>query len=218
MFVRDCPRNGKWPGLAGRPNYDPPEPSYARGKDHNLQKYVDFMSAQIAELLSNYGPVAGIWLDGIAVPKQRPDGGKVFKVRQLYDQVHKAQPQVLVSYKQGLLGTEDFFAPERHWDGQTTRPMEICDTLQPRGWGYIKADNGKHKTPEKVMTMLAPAAYLKANLLLNTGPLPDGAVHAEDQKTLREVGRRIAKNGFPAPVKPPPRPPKRRKKKVPRNK
>jgi len=30
-----------------------------------------------------------------------------------------------------------------------------------------------------------------ANLLLNTGPLPDGSIHPDDVKTLREVGRRL---------------------------
>ena len=92
------------------PKYDPPEPSYATGSAHNLQIYLDFMQAQITELLTNYGPVAAIWLDGIAVPNNgdRPK----FKCQELYDYIHSVQPQVLVSYKQGLLGTEDFQAPE----------------------------------------------------------------------------------------------------------
>ncbi|MHC4195204.1 MAG: alpha-L-fucosidase, partial [Planctomycetota bacterium] len=75
---------------------------------------------------------------------------------------------------------------------------EICDTLQPKGWGYIKADDGKHKTPDQVMGMLKKAADIGANLLLNTGPLPDGTVHPEDVATLREVGKRISKTSFPA--------------------
>ena len=36
------------------------------------------------------------------------------------------------------------------------------------------------------------------NLLLNTGPLPDGSIHAGDAETLRRVGERIRKRGFPA--------------------
>jgi alpha-L-fucosidase len=115
----------------------------------------------------------------------------------LYDHIHNMQPQVLVSYKQGFLGTEDFMAPERHWKGTATKPLELCDTLQPKGWGYMEADNGNHKTPDQVMEMLTTAAALPANLLLNTGPLPDGTIHPEDVTTLREVGKRIARNGFP---------------------
>ena len=36
--------------------------------------------------------------------------------------------------------------------------------------------------------MLADAHSQNCNLLLNTGPLPDGSIHADDVKTLREVG------------------------------
>jgi alpha-L-fucosidase len=191
-----APNNDKWPGNA-RPKYDPPDPSYAYGDDHDLQIYLDFMTAQIKELLGNYGPLAGIWLDGIAVPKSG-DISK-FKCPELYDMIWASQPQILVSYKQGLLGTEDFFAPERHAKSveiQTgNRPIEICDTLQPKGWGYIKADDGKHKTADYVMGMLASAAKKNANLLLNTGPLPDGSIHPEDVKTLREVGKRLSGAG-----------------------
>jgi alpha-L-fucosidase len=103
-----------------------------------------------------------------------------------------------VSYKQGLLGTEDFMAPERHWEGKPPKPLELCDTLQPKGWGYMKEDDGRHKTADDVMKMLAKAAALPANLLLNTGPLPDGSIHPEDVQTLREVGRRLKADGFPA--------------------
>ena len=47
------------------------------------------------------------------------------------------------------------------------------------------------------MQMLAAAAKQKANLLLNTGPLPDGSIHEGDAAALREVGKRIKANGFP---------------------
>jgi alpha-L-fucosidase len=115
----------------------------------------------------------------------------MFKCQELYDHIHSLQPQVLVSYKQGLLGTEDFLAPERNWKKESTKPLEICDTLQPRQWFYNKSLDGKHKSPDAVMDMLAKAQRIGANLLLNTGPLPDGAIHPEDVNTLREVGRRL---------------------------
>ena len=198
-----APNNDDWGGNA-RPRYEQPDPRYKTGSEHDLQKYVDFMTAQITELLTQYGPIAGIWLDGIAVPL-KGDAAR-FKCQELYDLIHSLQPQTLVSYKQGLLGTEDFFAPERHGRGVKYRgdkPLEVCDTLQPRGWGYIKEVDGKHKPPAEVMKMLSYAASQKASLLLNTGPLPDGSIHPEDEKTLREVGRLIRQNGFPPPAEPP---------------
>jgi alpha-L-fucosidase len=44
--------------------------------------------------LTNYGPIAAIWLDGIATPLSG-DRSK-FKCRELYDLIHRLQPQVLV--------------------------------------------------------------------------------------------------------------------------
>ncbi|WP_144058984.1 alpha-L-fucosidase [Rhodopirellula sp. SWK7] len=188
-----APNNSGWGGSA-RPKYDPPEEYYTTGDDHDLQIYVEFMKNQITELLTNYGPIGGIWLDGHATPASRRAKMHEFKLQELYDHIHSLQPQVLVSYKQGLLGTEDFKAPERHWKGKSDVPLEICDTLQPHGWGYMKTDDGKHKTADQVMKMLATAKEMKANLLLNTGPLPDGSIHPEDQATLKEVGKRLRKS------------------------
>lgn len=185
-----APNNGDWGGNA-RPKFDAPEPFYKYGEEHDLQIYVDFMKNQITELLTNYGPIGGIWLDGFSTPASRRNKLDQFRCQELYDHIHSLQPQVLVSYKQGLLGTEDYKAPERRWKGQSSIPLEICDTLQPHGWGYTKQDDGKHKSAEQVMQMLEKAEQIGANLLLNTGPLPDGSIHPEDVVTLKEVGRRL---------------------------
>jgi alpha-L-fucosidase len=206
-----APNNDRWGGSA-RPDYNPPEPSYATGKEHNLQRYLDFMRAQITELLTNYGPIAAIWLDGIGVPladKRRgkplppsqPDNAPEFRCQELYDHIHSLQPQALVSYKQGLLGTEDFFAPEhKAISAQAGKPMEICSTLQDGSWGYNKSK--RHLSPDEAWAKLASARKANANLLLNTGPLPDGTIHPEDVETLQEVGRRICKEGWPIAIAP----------------
>jgi len=185
-----APNNGSWGGSA-RPKYKKPDPFYVRGPEHDLQKYVDFMSAQIEELLTQYGPVAGIWLDGHSTPVSRKKKLDLWKLPELYKQIRETQPQTLISYKGGILGTEDFFAPERKWDKASERPVELCDTLQPHSWGYKKSDDGKHKKADQVMKMLEKAKGLNANLLLNTGPLADGSIPAEDISILKEVGKRL---------------------------
>ena len=194
-----APNNDEWGGQA-RPKYDPPEPSYATGSAHNLQIYLDFMQAQITELLTNYGPIAAIWLDGVAVPNSS-DKLK-FKCQELYDYIHSVQPQVMVSYKQGLLGTEDFQAPEHQAVEQANKPMEICTTMcsgaggKGVSWGYL-AEGGHHKDEEEVWKALTTAREGGCNLLLNTGPLPDGSLEEKDVPVLLAVGERIRKEGFP---------------------
>lgn len=188
-----APNNDEWGGSA-RPDYHPPDPAYAYGKDHHLERYLDFMTAQITELLTQYGPIASIWLDGIATPLSG-DRTK-FHCDELYRHIRSLQPQVLVSYKQGLLGTEDYLAPENKGVANSNgKPMEICTTLQKHGWGYVKDD--QHLTPDEAMERLRAAARQHANLLLNTGPLPDGSIHPADHETLVELGRRIQKDGYP---------------------
>lgn len=188
-----APNNDEWGGSA-RPAYDPPEPSYAYGKAHDLNRYLDFMTAQITELLTNYGPVAVIWLDGIGVPVTG-DRTK-FKCQELYDHIHRLQPQVLVSYKQGLLGTEDFFAPEhKAIEKPGDRPMEICSTLQEKSWGFHSRN--RHLSTDEAWAKLVAARKARANLLLNAGPVGDGSIHQNHVQVLREIGSRIKSDGFP---------------------
>ncbi len=187
---------------SARPDYEKPEPSYKWQKDEDIKHYIDFVHAQIRELLTQYGPVAGIWLDPIMGYYARPD---LFPVDETYKLIRTLQPGCLISFKQGANGDEDFAAPERKagahkhggelarkvWAKNRNKPIEICTTLQPKWWGYSKEVDGKHHGADDVMKMLADAEHRKANLLLNIGPLPDGGIPPEDDATLREVGRRL---------------------------
>ena len=203
-----APNNDRWGGAA-RPNYTSPEPTYAVGPAHNLQYYLDFMTAQITELLTNYGPIAAIWLDGIGVPLARKDengepiegfdprtDGDEFRCQELYDHIHSLQPQVLVAYKQGYLGTEDFWAPEHHGysrfgDQFADKPGEICTTAGG-GWGYTAGHD--YWGADELWAKLTEAKAANCNLLMNVGPLPDGAFPKQAANTLREVGRRLTRS------------------------
>jgi alpha-L-fucosidase len=202
-----APNNDQWGGKA-RPEYDPPEPTYATGAAHDLNRYLEFMREQIRELLTQYGPIAAIWLDGIAVPLSG-DAAR-FRTQELYDFARSLQPQVLVSYKQGLTGTEDFFAPEHGLPtakdtkakqgligSQPGKLVEICTTMAPGSWGYKKDTTGAHLSAGQVWEKLRHARAIEANLLLNTGPLPDGSLDPEDAAVMRAVGQRLRAGGFP---------------------
>jgi alpha-L-fucosidase len=210
-----------------RPDYKTPEPRYKWEKDEDFRHYIEFVHGQIRELLTHYGPLAGIWFDPIMTFYARPD---LFPIRETYAMIRKLQPQTLVCFKQGATGTEDFAAPERAgqslaervrkqfgdekakiaadaWESNKGKHNEICDTLQPHQWGYVQKDDGAHLDADEVLRRLSYAFHQNCNLLMNTGPLPDGSIHPADVKTLKEVGRRIKADGWPAPVAPPPPPP-----------
>jgi alpha-L-fucosidase len=185
-----------------RPAYDKPEPTYLFRKDEDFKHYIAFVHAQIRELLTQYGPLAGLWLDPLMGYYARPE---LFPIEETYALIRSLQPSCLISFKQGANGDEDFVAPERKAEakvGKTEvarkaqernkgKPIEVCNTLQPHAWGYDNRDEGKHKDADEVMRMLADADERHANLLLNAGPLPDGSIHPDDVKTLRAVGRRL---------------------------
>lgn len=207
-----APNNDEWGGRA-RPEYDPPEPTYAYGGDHDLEQYLTFMERQVAELLRRYPTIAGIWLDGIAVPSSG-DYAK-FRCQDLYDQIHADSPHGLVSYKQGLLGTEDFFAPEHSvptaaegaaktgkiggssGDASSNKVIEVCTTMidEPRSWGYF--EGAKHKTVDEAWEAIERAGRAGANLLLNTGPRADGSLDPADVEVFKALGERIAADGYP---------------------
>ncbi len=197
-----APNNGEEWGDNARPRYDQPDPHYATGEDHDLEKYLEFMKAQIRELLTQYGPITAIWLDGIGTPLCG-DYTK-FRCQELYDIIHDLQPHVLVSYKEGLLGTEDFCAPEHSTTARRGKmasmegvPREVCTTMAPGSWGYNEEKAGQHKDDNTVWEELRNAGRQKYNLLLNTGPLPDGALDPEDVPTLRNIGKRLREEGWP---------------------
>jgi alpha-L-fucosidase len=191
-----------------RPAYTTPEPSYRFETDADFARYLDFASAQIRELLTQYRPLAGVWLDPIMGYYHRPD---LFPIDEIYRTIRSLQPHTLISAKQGANGDEDFAAPERSghsladrledpalrahaqraWESNEGKHNEICDTLQPRVWGYKQDDAGHHANPDEVVEKLRGAGAQDCNLLLNTGPLPDGSIDPTDAATLREVGRRL---------------------------
>ncbi len=195
---------------AARPAYETRPAQYKWRKDEDFRKYVDFVHAQLRELLTNYGPIAGIWFDPIMGFYARPD---LFPIQETYDLVRSLQPQVLISFKQGASGTEDFAAPERSghslvdrvskiapkwahvaekaWESNKMKHNEICDTLQPRVWGYKKADADKLRKTDEILEMLRNAWTSNCNLLLNTGPLPTGAINPPEAAIFRDVGRQL---------------------------
>lgn len=86
------------------------------------------------------------------------------------------------------------------------KPAEINTVMQEcfnrdgtgQAGGWINDESARHLTADEVMYLLEKARYLEANILLNIGPRGDGSIHPHDEKTLREVGRRLRSRGFPA--------------------
>lgn len=164
----------------------------------------------VRELLTQYGPVAGIWLDGIGSYYNEPEAYR--RINELYALIRSLQPQCLISFKQGT-GNEDFVAPEglmhakgnaiaqQAWALNAGKRGDICTNMQTSPPSWLHLEGCDHIDADQTLALLADAFAQAANLTLNTGPLPDGSIHPADVAALREAGARIRRDGFPAPAR-----------------
>jgi len=164
--------------------------------------YLDgYMDGQLRELLTNYGPIAGIWFDGMW---DKPDAD--WHLGKTYALIHRLQPAALIipNHHQTPKPGEDVQTFERDLPGQNTAgfntryvsdqlPLESCNTLNG-SWGFDIGDR-TYKSPETVEEMLVRAAGNNSNLLLNIGPQPNGEIQEEFAARLRAVGEWLTRYG-----------------------
>ena len=181
-----------------------------RTQKSNWESYINFMKAQLTELLTNYGEIAGIWFDG-HWDQLDNDTDKKLKSKvnwhydEIYELIHKLQPQCLISNNHHLapIAGEDFQAFEKDLPGHNTTgfggqsvsalPLETCETMND-SWGYNITDRN-YKSTKKLVQYLVKAACYNANFLLNIGPMPNGAVQPEFTDTLAKMGKWMNKYG-----------------------
>ncbi len=162
-------------------------------------RYLDYMDGQLTELLTNYGPVTGVWFDGWW---DKPDAD--WRLSQTYGIIHRLQPAALIGNNHHVrpFPGEDFQMFERGMPGDapfsqidyvSQLPLETCETIN-KSWGYT-AEDTDHKSPRELLQMLIRAAGHNANLLLNACITPDGAIQEEHAQRLAVMGRWLEQYG-----------------------
>lgn len=150
----------------------------------NLDRYTEYLEAQVKELITGYGPLVGIWFD---VPQyfDRARGERVIRF------VRSLQPDILVNDRSGAPG--DFDTPEEQVGAcQFNRPWESCITLGTQ-WTWKPDD--QLKPYSDAVQMLVACAGGDGNLALNTGPMPDGRIEPRQVDELRKIGQWLRKYG-----------------------
>jgi alpha-L-fucosidase len=173
-----------------------------RPESGDWEKYLDYMDAQLTELLTGYGDVGGIWFDGWW-DKPKAD----WKLDRTYGLIHRLQPAALVgsNHHQKVNPGEDFQMFEKDLPGGKTSgfnkdqevsedlPLETCETMN-NSWGFNITDD-RYKSPKDLVQYLVRAAGHDANFLLNVGPMPNGKIQPEFVSRLAEVGTWTARYG-----------------------
>ena len=200
----DWKRIDYWP--LGREGHGVGRPA---GQDGDWDKYLAFMRTQLAELLTNYGPIGAIWFDGYWDKKNDYSYDELYDVWDLkreYELIHQLQPSCLVANNHHVkpYPGEDIQPFERDVPGENTSgyltglevsklPLETCQTIN-KDWGY-KIVGSEYKTIKELITLLARTASKGANLLLNVGPRPDGSIPDQSADLLRQMGAWLKVNG-----------------------
>jgi alpha-L-fucosidase len=166
----------------------------------DFNKYLDYMDAQLTELLTNYGPIGGIWFDGMWDKKDAE-----WRLQKTYDLIHRLQPAAMIGSNHHVtpFAGEDFQMFEKDLPGQNSAgfneagvsqlPLESAQTISG-AWGYDFSDTRLKSGPD-LLHFLVRAAGANANLLLNVGPKPDGTIQPEFVERLQAMGRWMAENG-----------------------
>jgi alpha-L-fucosidase len=183
------PRGNTGVGYTGRP------------EQGDMNKYLDYMDAQLTELLTNYGDVGGIWFDGMWDKKDAD-----WRLEKTYRLIHELQPGALLgsNHHRVPYEGEDFQMFEKDLPGHNTTgfspeqkigtlPKETCETIN-NSWGFHLKDDG-HKTKKQLVQYLVKAAGYDANFLLNVGPMPNGKIQPEHIELLKQMGEWNRKYG-----------------------
>lgn len=156
-------------------------------------EYMRYVKAQLTELLTKYGPVAGLWLD---IPPKDP-----LQLMELRRHIAAVSPKTaFVPNLHGATPHQDVRTYENTIDGapacDNTVPAEFAMLVkQPGGddWGWwqMKDTSSTVTTRDEVLAQFARVADAKATLVLNTSPSPSGRLPEGNLKLLAGVGARL---------------------------
>ncbi len=171
------------PALTRNPNFD------TAAEPERWAEFVAFVHRQVEELVSGYGPVDILWLDGGQV---RPPSQDI-RMDDLVAMARRHQPGLIVVDRTVGGEHENYRTPEQEVpDEPPPFVWESCLTMGDQ-WSYQPDD--RYKSPEELVGLLIDIVAKGGNLLLNIGPGPDGRLPEPAVTRLRAVGDWLAVNG-----------------------
>jgi len=160
----------------------------------NFSNYTSYMKNELKELLTNYGKIGVLWVDGEWENTWTHERGK-----DLYQYVRSLQPSIIINNrvdvgregmqgltKSGFVG--DFGTPEQEIPatGIPNSDWESCMTMNDN-WGYNSHDND-WKSSEDLIRKLIDIASKGGNFLLNVGPTSEGLFPQKAIDRLKDIG------------------------------
>lgn len=176
------------------------------------QRFVDFTHNQVNELMSDYGKIDILWLDGGWVRKKTDEEIKEEFLKNQKDKLsafnsqsqdinmpllakeaRAKQPGLIVVDRDVPGPQQNYLTPEQHIpDTGLPYPWETCMTMG-KSWSYVKGD--VYKPADEIIKKLVDIVSKGGNYLLNIGPGPDGELDEIAYSRLKEIGAWLKQNG-----------------------
>lgn len=171
--------------------WDRHDPSYGPGGDDYNAYYMN----QLTELLTNYGEISEVWMDG-ANDNTKPQD---YNIYEWADLVHELQPKAVIfqgNFDIRWAGNENGVADEPCWSTVDENRMPVpggirwmpaeCDVPIRPGWFYHEAEDNQVKSLSQLAYIYKNSVGLNANLLLSVSPDKKGLIPAADVTRLNE--------------------------------
>jgi alpha-L-fucosidase len=168
------------------------------------KQFQDFTYHQIQELMTGYGPIDILWLDGAWVrpfnnmPKEFESWAKKDSFNQDINMTRIAamaranQPGLIIVDRWVNGEFENYLTPENKVPEKAMSvPWESCIPMAT-SWSYVV--NDKYKLTNELIHLLVEVVAKGGNLLLNIGPSPDGEWAPDAYDRLKKIGNWMAIN------------------------
>jgi len=165
-------------------------PNYDTLKDpERWSCFVAFAHRQVEELMTGYGHIDLLWLDGGQVRPPMQD----IQMARLAAMARTHQPGLIMVDRTVGGAYENVITPEQSIPG---KPLDVawesCLTLGDH-WKFVPDD--RYKSAHEVVHVLIETAAKGGNLLLGVGPDPEGRIPPRAETTLREIGHWLGSCG-----------------------
>lgn len=155
------------------------------------ENFVQFTHNQIDELMSNYGKIDCLWLDGMWVAPEHK--WQDLRMWQIAENSRKKQPGLMVVDRMIHGRYENYLTPEQRIPPVALDyPWETCMTMGNR-WSYKPDD--QFKSTATCIHMLVDVVSKGGNFLLNLGASPEGWFHPTAVRQMKEIGAWMDVNG-----------------------
>ena len=179
----------RWPPKDRFANYDPAKyPAL-------WEEFRRFTTAQIRELMSGYGPVDILWLDGGWVrPNRASDSvcaagvrhGEDIRMDDIAAMARTLQPGLIVVDRDVEGPNQNYLTPEQQIpERPLPYPWETCMTMAT-SWSYVP--NDVYKPARTLVHLLSKIVSRGGNFLLNVGPSPEGTLDDTAYARMAELG------------------------------